>query len=222
MTERLKPSQEPAGTDEPVVFVVDDDASLRESLNGLFRSVGLGGGVRLRPSCCAARFRMFPAAWCSICGCREAGWTSKTSWPRRNRHPDHLHHRARRHPDDGASHEGRRRRVPDQAVPRPGPARRSPQALERDRAFAREWQAWHELRGAFQSLTPREREVMALVTGGLMNKQVAGGAGRQRDHGEGPPRPRHAKDGGQLARRSGQNGRNRLASRPANANYPQT
>src|SRR5580658_8710900 len=30
-----------AGADEPVIFVVDDDASVRKSLNNLFRSVGL-------------------------------------------------------------------------------------------------------------------------------------------------------------------------------------
>jgi len=30
-----------------------------------------------------------------------------------------------------------------------------------------------ELRGLFESLTTREREVMTLVTAGLMNKQVA-------------------------------------------------
>jgi FixJ family two-component response regulator len=33
------------------------------------------------------------------------------------------------------------------------------------------------LRAAYDSLTPREREVMALVTAGLMNKQVAGEIG---------------------------------------------
>jgi FixJ family two-component response regulator len=30
-----------------------------------------------------------------------------------------------------------------------------------------------EMRGLFESLTAREREIMALVTAGLMNKQVA-------------------------------------------------
>jgi FixJ family two-component response regulator len=35
------------------------------------------------------------------------------------------------------------------------------------------------LRGRYDSLTPREREVMALVTAGLMNKQVAGRLGVQ-------------------------------------------
>ena len=34
-----------------------------------------------------------------------------------------------------------------------------------------------ELRSAFESLTPRERDVMALVVSGLLNKQVAGDLG---------------------------------------------
>jgi FixJ family two-component response regulator len=51
------------------------------------------------------------------------------------------------------------------------------QALERD-CRAREQRAEiAELRGRFDSLTPREREVMALVAAGLLNKQVAGELG---------------------------------------------
>ena len=51
------------------------------------------------------------------------------------------------------------------------------QALERDR-IAREQRAeMGELRGRFDSLTPREREVMGLVVAGLLNKQIAGELG---------------------------------------------
>jgi FixJ family two-component response regulator len=51
------------------------------------------------------------------------------------------------------------------------------QALERD-SKAREQRAEiSELRKRFDSLTPREREVMALVAAGLLNKQVAGELG---------------------------------------------
>jgi FixJ family two-component response regulator len=47
------------------------------------------------------------------------------------------------------------------------------QALERDRKARRERARTAELHGRYQSLTPREREVMDLVVSGLLNKQVA-------------------------------------------------
>lgn len=51
------------------------------------------------------------------------------------------------------------------------------QALERSRlALAREAKM-QELRDRYASLTPRERDVMALVVSGLLNKQVAGELG---------------------------------------------
>lgn len=45
--------------------------------------------------------------------------------------------------------------------------------LERDRARRIGEKAVAEVRSKFASLSPREREVMALVTAGLMNKQIA-------------------------------------------------
>jgi FixJ family two-component response regulator len=47
-------------------------------------------------------------------------------------------------------------------------------ALERDRKRRSEEKSSSDVRARFASLTGRERQVMALVTGGLMNKQVAG------------------------------------------------
>jgi FixJ family two-component response regulator len=47
-------------------------------------------------------------------------------------------------------------------------------ALERDRRWRTSELAGLAVRQAFESLTAREREVMALVTAGLMNKQIAG------------------------------------------------
>src|SRR5258706_5982666 len=41
MTERAKSSPEPAGAKDPIVFVIDDDASMRRALGNLFQSVGL-------------------------------------------------------------------------------------------------------------------------------------------------------------------------------------
>jgi FixJ family two-component response regulator len=48
------------------------------------------------------------------------------------------------------------------------------QAIERSRAALREESEMQVLRSCYGSLTPREREVMALVVSGLLNKQVGG------------------------------------------------
>ena len=50
-------------------------------------------------------------------------------------------------------------------------------ALERDRKRRSEDKTRSEVQDRFASLTPRERQIMALVTGGLMNKQAAGKVG---------------------------------------------
>ena len=47
------------------------------------------------------------------------------------------------------------------------------QALERDRVLREEEAGLSKLRGRFEGLTEREREVMGLVVTGLMNKEVA-------------------------------------------------
>jgi FixJ family two-component response regulator len=46
-------------------------------------------------------------------------------------------------------------------------------ALQRDRTRRQTERANAQIRASFESLTPREREVMAFVTTGLMNKQIA-------------------------------------------------
>lgn len=48
------------------------------------------------------------------------------------------------------------------------------QALERSRVALNEQASLQELRSCYASLTPRERQVMALVVSGLLNKQVGG------------------------------------------------
>jgi len=50
-------------------------------------------------------------------------------------------------------------------------------ALDRDRKRRDEEKAVADLKASFESLTRRERQVMALITDGLMNKQVAGKIG---------------------------------------------
>ena len=50
-------------------------------------------------------------------------------------------------------------------------------ALQRDQSRIESEKAWSGLKSSFGTLTPREREIMALVASGLMNKQVAGKIG---------------------------------------------
>jgi FixJ family two-component response regulator len=50
-------------------------------------------------------------------------------------------------------------------------------AIERSRAAVRQESEMAVLRSAYASLSPREREVMALVVSGLLNKQVGGELG---------------------------------------------
>lgn len=46
-------------------------------------------------------------------------------------------------------------------------------ALERDRTRRAQDKAVHELRSLYEGLTPREQQVIGFVTAGLMNKQIA-------------------------------------------------
>ena len=50
-------------------------------------------------------------------------------------------------------------------------------ALDRDRKRRNDEKAVADLKALFDSLTRRERQVMALITDGLMNKQAAGKIG---------------------------------------------
>ena len=63
-----------------------------------------------------------------------------------------------------------------------------------------------ELRNRYASLTPRERQVMALVVSGLLNKQVGRRTWHQRDHGESASRAGDAEDESRFPRRSGEDG----------------
>src|SRR5437870_6883744 len=50
-------------------------------------------------------------------------------------------------------------------------------AIERDRTMRAERHERTELRGRYASLTPRERDVLARIVAGLLNKQIAGELG---------------------------------------------
>ena len=102
------------GEADSLVFVVDDDASMRQALTSLLQSVGL----RVEAFGSAADFlkkgRLADsvAAACLILDIRLPGVSGLDFQAElakgRLSSANHLHQRTRRHPDDGACHEGRR------------------------------------------------------------------------------------------------------------------
>jgi|SRR5215469_6229782 len=75
--------------------------------------------------------------------------------------------------------------------------------LERSRPALAQESEIQEVRDRYASLTPRERDVMALAVSGLLNKQVAGELGIS----EGTPRTGDMEDEGRLATGFGENDR---------------
>ncbi len=163
-------------SERPVVFVIDDDVSIREALSNLLRSVGLD----VRTFGTAQEFLDGPRPDVPACLVLDV------------RLP-------------GPSGLDLQRRLADAGIPIPiifitghGDIRMSvramkagaiefltkpfrdqelldavQQAIERNRAERQERMQVAELQNRHQSLTPREQEVLACVVQGLLNKQIA-------------------------------------------------
>ena len=91
------------------ILVIDDDPDVRASIGRLLRSLGID--VRLFasiPDFLKSDEPNGPA--CLVLDVRLPGQSGLDLQARsdKKRNSDHLHHRARRHPDVGASDEGRR------------------------------------------------------------------------------------------------------------------
>ncbi len=90
---------------------------------------------------------------------------------------DRVHQRARRHSDVGARDQGGRDGFPDQAGRGRGAGCGG---ARRDRAARRDARALADaadLRQRLASLTPRERDVLAALAAGKLNKQIAADLG---------------------------------------------
>lgn len=169
------PSHAPPSS-EPMVYVVDDDRHVREMLSSLFRSVGLR--VRLfesaqellqseledAPSCLVLDIRM-P---------RLGGFDLQAELAKSNikipiifltGHGDiSMSVRAMKSGAvDFLTKPFREQEILDAVT----------SALNRDRKRFDEERSQSDLQDRFASLSTRERQIMAMVTGGLMNKQVA-------------------------------------------------
>jgi len=167
-------------SEEPVVLVVDDDPSLRDALKSLLQSVGLR--VQLFGSAQEFMQSTLPdAPSCLVLDIRLpmlSGLEFQTELADSNIEVPIIFITG--HGDIPMSVKAMKAGAVDfltkpfrdqdllDAVAR---------AIERDRKRRADLKAASNLRGLYETLTPREREVMALVTAGLMNKQVAGEIG---------------------------------------------
>ena len=179
MTARSATSRE-APPDDPVVLVVDDDPSLREALSSLLRSVGL------RVEVFGSAPEMLQAPLPEVASClvldirlpKRSGLDFQTELINSNIKIPIIFITA--HGDVPMSVRAMKAGAVDFLTK---PFRDQDlldavaNALERDRKRREEEKGVAKLKAKLEMLTPRELEVMTLVTAGLINKQVAGEIG---------------------------------------------
>jgi FixJ family two-component response regulator len=174
---RRSPSRQiDAPSETPVILVVDDDPSVGEALSRLFRSVGLEPKLFVS----TAEFlqhKLPEAPCCLVLDIRLPGVSGldfQTQLTKANIHVPIIMMTG--HGDIPMTVRAMKAGAVDFLTK---PFRDQDmldavaQAIERDRKRRDSEKALAELRRLFESLTAREREIMALVTSGLMNKQVA-------------------------------------------------
>jgi FixJ family two-component response regulator len=169
-----------ATAEQPIIFVVDDDQFMREALGSLFRSVG--HKVELFGSAADLLKNKLPdVASCLVLDVRLPGLSGldfQAKLAESNIRIPIIFMTG--HGDIPMSVKAIKAGAIDFLTK---PFREQEmldavsQALERDRQRRQDEKRTFELRADFETLTEREREVMALVTSGLMNKQIAGNLG---------------------------------------------
>jgi len=161
---------------ESVVFVVDDDASVREALSSLIRSIGL----RVETFNSAhefLRYRRPNAAACLVLDVRLPGLSGLDL-------QHELANAGERIPIIFITGHGDipmtvRAMKAGAAEFLPKPFREQDlldairTAIERDRAAREQFAELAQIRDRYETLTAREREVIALIVKGRLNKQVA-------------------------------------------------
>jgi FixJ family two-component response regulator len=174
-----KSSQSTKGVD-PVVYVIDDDAGVREGLGRLFRSVGLRAELFTSANELIQR-ELPPVPSCLVLDVRLpglSGFELRDELAKANIHIPVIFVTA--YGDipmsvramKGGAIDFLTKPFRDQDMLEAVTA-----AIARDRARLDAESARRDVQRRFDSLTSREQEVMALVTAGLMNKQIAADIG---------------------------------------------
>jgi FixJ family two-component response regulator len=160
----------------PMVYVIDDDELMRHALSALMRSVGLSVEAFDSPN----EFLAFPKSdvpSCLILDVRlrgESGLAFQESIAKSNLRMPILFMTA--HGDVEMTVKAMKAGAVDFF---PKPFRDQDmldavtQALKRDNERLEKDRALVDVRASYESLTPRERDVMGFVLAGLMNKQIA-------------------------------------------------
>jgi FixJ family two-component response regulator len=165
---------------QPIVLVIDDDAGLRDALSSLFRSVGL----QVKTYASAAEFlqsKLPDGPSCMVLDVRLPGLSGldfQAELAKANIRIPIVFMTG--HGDIPMTVRAMKAGAVE-FLPKPFRDQDMLDAvqtgLEIDRDRRRHAADLSKLRVSFETLTPREQEIMALVTAGLMNKQIAGEIG---------------------------------------------
>jgi FixJ family two-component response regulator len=176
MTERLKSLREIAAAEMPIVFVIDDDDSMRRGLTNLFESVGLRvEALGSAPELLERKLPDVPS--CLVLDIRLPGMSGLDFQDLLEKAAIHIPIVFMTgHGDIPMSVKAMKAGAADFLTK---PFRQQEMldavtaAIERDRNRRQDERIVSSARALFETLTPREREILALVAAGLMNKQIA-------------------------------------------------
>lgn len=176
MTERPAPSSPEADSNEPIVLVVDDDPSVRRALVNLFESVGLRvAAFGSAPEILQSKPPEVPS--CLVLDIRLPGLSGldlQADLAKANIHTPIIFITG--HGDIPMTVRAMKSGAVDFLTK---PVRDQDMldavqaAIQRDRKRREIEKTVSNVRSRFESLTPRERDVLSLVASGKMNKNVA-------------------------------------------------
>jgi FixJ family two-component response regulator len=165
---------------QPMVFVIDDDADLREALSSLFRSVGL----QVKAFATAPEFlqiKLPEGPTCLVLDVRLPGLSGLDFQAELTRAKIDIPIVFMTGHGDIPMTVRAMKAGAVEFLPKPFRDQDMLDAvqtgLERDRRRRKNASETAKLRADFDTLTAREQEIMGLVTAGLMNKQIAGQLG---------------------------------------------